>query len=273
MKARRNGRPERAALAWSRGLHYGDGVFRTLLKYQSQIIDIEHHLKKISDDCARLHLAPPDHDALYADSLAVSRERETAVIKWLVLRQAGDRGYAPGGEASERLVLCAPPPSYPAACWTQGIRALRSAVTLAPQPLLAGVKHLNRLEQVLASRGWPDGVLEALQTDPGGHPLCGTRSNLFWVKNGCLYTPDLGLGGVCGIMRNKIMHLAHSLNIPLYVVRAPWQSLLEADEAFICNALIGLWPLRALDERRWPAPGPVSRRLQAALAHPRLVAA
>jgi 4-amino-4-deoxychorismate lyase len=273
VKARFNGRSERAALAWSRGLHYGDGVFRTLLKYKSQLIDIEDHFNKISEDCVRLSLAPPDHDALYADSLAVSRERETAVIKWLVLRQAGARGYAPGSEASDRLVLCAPAPRYPAACWTQGIQALRSPVPLAPQPLLAGVKHLNRLEQVLASRGWPDGVMEALQTDPDGHPLCGTRSNLFWVKNGCLYTPDLSLGGVCGIMRNKIMHLAHSLNIPLHTVRAPWQALLEADEAFVCNALIGLWPLRALDARHWPAPGPLSLRLQAALAHPRLESA
>lgn len=268
-----NGGAEPAGLAWSRGLHYGDGVFRTLLKYQSKFIDIEHHFNKISEDCARLSLTVPEYDALYADSQAASRERETAVIKWLVLRQSGGRGYAPGHAGSDRLVLCTEAPRYPLDCWTRGIRALRSPVTLAPQPLLAGIKHLNRLEQVLASCDWPAGVREAIQTDPDGHPLCGTRSNLFWVRNGSLYTPDLDLGGVCGIMRNKIMHLALSLNIPLHTVRAPWQALLEAEEAFVCNALIGLWPLQALEARRWPAPGPVSLRLQAALAHPRLVAA
>jgi 4-amino-4-deoxychorismate lyase len=151
---------------------------------------------------------------------------------------------------------------------SQGIRAFRSPVTLARQPLLAGAKHLNRLEQVLASRDWPDGADEGILCDAEDHAICGTRSNLFWVREGRLGTPPLDTCGVRGVMRHTILELARQQNLNVELRDLHWTALQQADEVFVCNSLIGLWPVRWLGERALAAPGPVTALLLKALGLP-----
>ncbi|MBL6751469.1 MAG: aminodeoxychorismate lyase [Nevskia sp.] len=266
-----NGAPASAVDAFGRGLHYGDGVFRTLMKYDGEIIDIEEHIKKIRADAAGLGINPPEAAVLRADAGAAGAAAERCVLKILLLRAGGGRGYRPAGHDADRLVLRYPAPVYAAAAWEQGVAAFRCALKLAAQPALAGIKHLNRLEQVLASRDWPDGMDEGLLGDGDGAPVCGTRSNLFWVRRGRLHTPALDRCGVAGVMRDRVLALAARLGIQVQVAQRPWQHLLEADEAFVTNSLIGTWPLRSLDGHRWPAPGPLTASLAAALRHPRLI--
>jgi 4-amino-4-deoxychorismate lyase len=264
-----NGAPA-GELALSRGLHYGDGVFRTLLKYDGHLIDSKLQIQKIMSDAAALKLAPPEARLLLDEAATVGARSRHGVIKMLLLRGTGGRGYAPGDGATDRLVLAYPLPAYPVEHWRQGVAAFRCSLQLGRQPALAGIKHLNRLEQVLASRDWPEGAVEGILCDERGAPVCGTRSNLFWVHEGMLLTPPLDGCGVAGLMRDKVLACATALGLPSRLESRPWSRLLKADEAFVTNSLIGIWPLRSLEQRQWTAPGPLTAKLMTVLRHPTL---
>jgi 4-amino-4-deoxychorismate lyase len=263
-----DGRPCTESAASSRALHYGDGVFRTLLWYDGQAVDWPAQFDKLSADCSALALAAPDADTLAAELAQAVGVQPSAAVKIIVARRTSGRGYAPVGSASERWVQAYPLQHVDQSDYEQGIAAILSSVRLSTQPLLAGVKHLNRLDQVLGSRDWPQGVREALMCDAQGHVICGTRSNLFVVRDGALLTPRLDLGGVAGIMRAKIIDSARRMQLHIEQAELSADECLAADEAFVCNALIGIWPLRALGERAWPGPGALTRKLMRAVAHP-----
>ncbi|MDB5987107.1 MAG: pabC [Nevskia sp.] len=267
-----NGAPLTADWALSRGLHYGDGVFRTVLRHRARWIDWSAQLAKLSDDAARIDLRAPDAATLTAEADALAGDQADAVLKILLWRAGAGRGYRSDASSAERLLLRYPVPQFPAAHWTQGIRAFRSRVTLSAQPRLAGIKHLNRLEQVLASRDWPNDAQEGILLSAAGGPVCGTRSNLFWAKHGRLFTPDLRDSGVAGMMRGRVLALAQQMEIQIETGSYPLQALLDADEAFVTNSLIGLWPLQSFETRVWAVPGATTRRLSAALAHPLIAA-
>lgn len=265
-----NGQPS-ADLAQSRGLHYGDGVFRTILIWDAQRVDWDLHMQKLSADCAVLDLDMPDHSLLQAEALQLAAGQARAVLKIIVMRRAGGRGYRAGTRSADRLLMSYPAPAFEARCWEPGIHAFSVALRLSSQPALAGLKHLNRLEQVLASRDWPEGADEGILCDQAGNLVSGTRSNLFWVRSGQLFTPALDESGVSGMMRNKIINLGKTMQVATSEVKAPPSVLQEADEAFVCNSLIGIWPLRRFDSRQWPCPGAVTLKLSSALKHPRLM--
>lgn len=263
-----NGAPTDRLPLTARGLHYGDGVFRTLAVAAGRVLDLDAQLDTLARDAAAIDLHPPPDLALQLQQAAAGAG--DAVLKLILMRSGQGRGYRPTTTVADSLLLRYEVPVFDPACWTQGIRAVRSPVTMAAQPRLAGIKHLNRLEQVLASRDWPEGVDEALLGDERGAPICGTRSNLFWVSRGIVHTPALDRCGVAGMMRAKILAACEARGLALRVGAHPWSALHAADEAFVCNSLIGIWPLRALDARSWPAPGPVTADLMQALAHPTL---
>lgn len=265
-----NGSRAGDALASSRGLHYGDGVFRTLLKYDSQLIDLKLQIIKIIHDAQALGLEAPPAELLMEEAAAVSAEVRRGVVKILLLRQSGGRGYQPRSAQVDRLLQCHELPDFPQRHWLEGIAAIRCGLRLGRQPALAGIKHLNRLEQVLASRDWPDGAVEGILCDERGAPVCGIRSNLFWVRDGSLHTPALDGCGVAGVMRDKVLACATALGLKPRVELRPWSVLLDAEEAFVTNSLIGIWPLRSLEQRVWQAPGPLTMRLAAVLRHPYL---
>ena len=256
---------EASDLASSRGLHYGDGVFRTVLAWDGALLDWDLHLAKLQRDCDALSLEMPPASVLMNEAVQLTHSKTRAVIKLMVIRKTGGRGYRPESTRSDRLLLVYPAPRYPETHWTHGITGFRCSLALASQPALAGIKHLNRLEQVLASRDWPENADEGILCDQESRPVCGTRSNLFWINGRQLHTPALTQCGVAGIMRTKIMALAESLNIRVHVRPTKWEELMAADEVFVCNAIIGIWPLRRLAQRDWSAPGAVTAELISAL--------
>lgn len=265
-----NGEPASTLPLTSRGLHYGDGVFRTLRLAGGVVLDLYRQLEKLASDAAAIDLATP---AGLRELLLAAAEADgpgDGVLKLLLIRSGQGRGYRPTTTGADSLLLRYELPVFDPSCWSQGIRAIRSPVTMAAQPRLAGIKHLNRLEQVLASRDWPEDVAEAILGDERGAPICGTRSNLFWVSRGIVHTPALDRCGVAGMMRAKILAACEARGLALRIAPQPWSALLAADEAFVCNSLIGIWPLRALDAHTWPAPGPITADLMQALAHPTL---
>ncbi len=263
--------PDAAVLAGSRGLHYGDGVFRTILVWNGVCQDWSAHMDKLRSDAQMLGLIAPDPALLAGEAEALVSGQARAVLKILLWRRnTGGRGYAPATDQSDRLLLLGPAPGYEASHWLKGIQATVSPVTLSSQVHLVGAKHLNRLEQVLASRDWPAGTLEALMCDERQQLICGTRSNLFWVRNGEVQTDALDQCGVSGLMRARVIELCHALAVPFVLRSLSVTELASVQEIFISNSLIGIWPLRAVDKYHWSTPGPRTRQLMAALNHPRL---
>jgi 4-amino-4-deoxychorismate lyase len=256
-------------LSGHRALHYGDGVFRTCFIYKSQVLDLDEQCDLVTADAARLALAPVAVAQLAAEARRLAAGVDQGVLKILLLRGGEARGYGASGGTTDRLLRRYDAPSYRAACWEQGVGVCRSPIALASQPALAGIKHLNRLEQVLASRDWPPDADEALLADAAGRPICGTRTNLFRVGGGVLYTAPLDQCGVAGHLRRKVLALAPALGVEVRVQHGPWEELEAADEVFLTNSLVGIWPVARLDARRWVAPGPVTRRFMERLAHPR----
>lgn len=270
MKALIDGRPGDAVALDNRALAYGDGVFRTLLVIDGVALNVDDHLAALAHDAERLDLEMPPPELLRADTRVLAEGQARAVLKWLLVRRSEGRGYRPATRAATRIVLHSPAPCYEGDPWRCGVVADWSTLTLATQPRLAGVKHLNRLEQVLASRELGAGVDERLMCDHDGRVIGGTRSNLFWVTDGALRTPRLYRCGIAGTMRARIMRLARESGIDVCEIDAPRQALLDAQEAFVSNALIGVWPLRRIGTRDYPAPGALTRRLMQALRHPPL---
>ena len=257
-------------LALHRALHYGDGVFRTCFIYSQHVIDIQEQCELVNVDAGRIGLAPVPMETLRREATELAVAQARGVLKMMLLRGGRARGYRRQDPATDRLLCRYPAATYPATSWERGVRVARSDFRLAAQPALAGIKHLNRLEQVLASRDWPDGVHELLVSDDAGRPISGTRTNLFWVSGGLVRTPTLDRCGVSGHMRRKVLSLA---GVRARLGEGSWEEVEGADEVFLTNSLVGIWPVAALGARHWTAPGPVTRELMARLAHPRLVAA
>jgi len=243
-----NGEPATTIDATDRGLQYGDGLFETCAIWNGRPQQWQQHFHRLTLGCKRLGIPLPDGTLLYQEAMQLCHAVSRGVLKIVVTRGGGGRGYRPPAQpAPNRLLQSLPWPDYPASYRQRGIRARLCATPVGQSPALAGLKSLNRLEQVLARAEWSDPeIAEGLMLDPAGHPVEGTMSNLFVVIDGCLRTPDLSRGGVAGIMRQLIIEMAATLAIECRVDTLTLEDLWSADGLFFCNSLIGLWPVREL---------------------------
>lgn len=257
-----NGQPARQLPVTDRGLHYGDGVFRTARVRRGRVCAWPAHYARLTHDCRQLFLPVPDAGLVQQEVQQLFPDRGNGVLKIVVTRGSGGRGYAPPQSAQPtRLLLRYPEPDY-SQQRASGVDIAVCRTRLARNRALAGVKHLNRLEQVLARRECaqasnPEGLL--LDTD--GNVISGTMSNVFMVKNGALYTPSLDHAGVIGATRQRLFALAGAADKRCHEDRLSLSALSAADELFLCNSLIGVWPVTQLADTRL-AVGPVTRWCQ-----------
>lgn len=258
-----DGRPAEQLSLLDRGLAYGDGLFETIAVRQGRPRLLPRHLARLGEGLQRLRL-PLNLPVLEAELLAFCAELGEGVTKLIVTRGEGLRGYAaPATAQPRRILLGSPAPAYAVGNTEQGVRLFPCATRLAEQPLLAGLKHLNRLEQVLARSEWQDpAYAEGLMCDASGRVIEGVFSNLFLVRDGVLLTAELSRCGVAGVMRAELLQQAAARGIALQVRDISLDELLAADEAFLCNSLYGIWPVRELQGHDWPV-GPLTRKLQA----------
>jgi 4-amino-4-deoxychorismate lyase len=263
-----NGRAAGEVSALERGLHFGDGLFETIACEGGRPRFLELHLRRLAAGCARLGLEAPEAATLRAELQQLAAPCGRAIIKVLLTRgAAAARGYAVTGfEQPTRISLRYAWPSEDPGLAREGVRVRIAALRLGENPALAGLKHCNRLEQVLARREWTDtGIAEALMFSSSGALVSGTMSNVFMVRNAKLYTPRVDRCGVAGVMRQVVLAAAADAGIAAEERVLDSQELACAQEVFLTNALMGIRPVRELDGRPLP-PGPLTRRLQERLA-------
>lgn len=263
-----NGAPGDEVSVFERGLHFGDGLFETIACVGGRPRFLTLHLERLASGCARLGLPFTDVGELRREILAAAAEGGRAIVKVLVTRgPAVARGYGTSGqEQPTRVILRYGWADEDPRLGTEGARVRTAALRLAESPALAGLKHLNRLEQVLARREWSDAdIAEALMFSSSGRLISGVMSNVFLVDGATLRTPRLDRCGVAGIMRRVVLREAARAGIGCEEAELTAADLSRARELFLTSALIGLRPVRALDGRVCE-PGAVTRELQRRLA-------
>jgi len=248
-----DGQPVDTLPADDRGLAYGDGVFRTLAVHAGRALLWERHYAKLTADCRTLSISAPDQRLLLDDLRHITTDMPDCALKITVTRGSGGRGYAiPGTVIPRRIVAASPLPVYPAVFATQGVSVRYCRQRLALQPALAGVKHLNRLENVLARAEWHEPTIaEGILLDIEGAVIEGTRCNLFLAEQGRLITPDLSRCGVAGVTRDAVIELASKNGMTCSTETVSLKRLEAADEVLLVNSLIGVWPVARLEERSW----------------------
>jgi len=250
--------------ASNRGLSYGDGAFETIAMINSTPRFWQLHMDRLAIACEVLSIPLVPQQLLLREVQTVTAGRKLCVVKIMLTRGESGRGYAAGKPtAPTRIVLAYPYPGQVQSQVQLGIATRLCSLRLAVQPRLAGVKHLNRLEQVLArSEIDQPGVDEGILLDPEDHVVSATASNIFLVLGGRLLTPRLDRCGVRGVMRAAVLQAFR----PLCEQRRIMLDMLpDAQEIFLCNAIRGIIPVRKIDHWEYEI-GPRTREVQQWLA-------
>jgi 4-amino-4-deoxychorismate lyase len=245
--------------ALDRGLGYGDGLFESIRLVGTVAPLWPRHMQRLREGCARLRIPAPDATPLWHEALEVSRGMPHSVLRITITRGPGERGYAlPVSPQPTRVVAAFAPPRVAAEAYAQGIRLRVCGIRLAEQPLLAGIKHLNRLEQVLARAEWDDpAIADGVLCDSHGRVVSATMANLFAVVDGELLTPALDRCGVAGVARAEVLAACPQARIGELTLDA----LRGAGEVFLSSSVRGILPVHSLDDGRH-VPGATTRQLQ-----------
>lgn len=259
-----DGQPATKVSVQDRGLQYGDGVFTTATVMSGKPLLWEQHRRRLLDDAARLHMVSPA-PALLDDEVAhLCRGADCAALKVMLTRGAEGRGYRPSGTVPARRIMMLWARTSQTQWARDGVMLRLCRTRLSRNPALAGIKHLNRLEQVLARAEWGDDYAEGLMQDTAGAVVEGTMTNIFVVRDGELLTPALHDCGVRGVMRARVLERARGANIASRSVSVSLAMVQDADEIFLTNSLIGIWPVRQFETKEYRI-GPITRALQAAI--------
>ncbi len=242
-----------------RGLAYGDGLFETMRVHRGRIPWLMRHRERLLRGARHLHmpLPPLDRVAEVIGELCAGGDAD-GVAKLIVTRGRGDRGYAPPSEAVPGWIVSRHPLPAPP---LRGLRLHLCRTALSKQAELAGLKHCNRLEQVLArAEAEAHQCDEGLMRDGDGRVVSATSANFLLLRHGQWFTPGVERCGVAGVLRGWLLEqgLVLEADISLDEVR-------NADALALCNAVRGILPVESLGERQW-APHPALAELQGKLS-------
>ncbi|KAF3977463.1 MAG: aminodeoxychorismate lyase [Methylococcales symbiont of Iophon sp. n. MRB-2018] len=248
-----------------RGFQYGDGLFETISVQNGIPLFLDLHFQRLITDCKKLLIPPPDNHILQTEAFQLAKGVDCAVLKLIVTRGLGGRGYRqPEKVSPTRLFSLHPFPIYPKNYFQSGISACFCNVRLGLNSTLAGIKHLNRLEQVMARAEWETlEIQEGLMLDLNENIIEGTMSNFFLIKDNILMTPILDLCGVEGILKKIIINLARDHNIEVVEKKISKNEVLIADELFVTNSIIDIWPIKKIESKRFEV-GEMTKKLQSA---------
>jgi 4-amino-4-deoxychorismate lyase len=244
-----NGREGGSIDPFDRGLAYGDGLFETIAVVDGRPRFLEWHFERLASGARALGFPAPELDSLRTEIATVAGEPR-CVVKLILTRGAGERGYRPPRKPEPTRIVAGSP--WPAAKDSAGAGARLGwcATRLGRNPALAGIKHLNRLEQVLARSEWDDDAMdEGLMLDEVGQVIGGTQANLFARVGSGWVTPRLDGCGVAGVMRRAYRHWLAGEGVPVAERALAVAEVESASALVLTNALIGARPVRALAGR------------------------
>jgi len=251
-----------------RSAQYGDGLFETVAVRGGKPRFWDGHMARLQMGCEKLGIEPPSVAAVWADADAAIRSMESAAdfatLKIIVSAGSGPRGYGRQSGARPTIrVGMFPGQPLPVSHYQEGVEVQICATRLAVQPQLAGVKSLNRLEQVLGRSEWDDeAIFEGLMLDTEARLICGTMSNVFITTRAVLITPAITRCGVSGIMRQQVIGWLEDSGIGCDVRDFEIEELRMADEVFLSNSQFGILPVSRCQEFSWSV-GPITRQVMA----------
>jgi 4-amino-4-deoxychorismate lyase len=265
-----NGAVAESVAADDRGLSYGDGLFETIAVLAGRPQRLPAHFARLAHGAERLRIPLPPRALLETELAAVCDGLETGVARVALTRGRGPRGYRPPAEAQPTRIVGADALAGVLARAPRPLRAVLCATRLARNPQFAGLKHLNRLEQVMAAAELVDGRHdEGLMLSTDGRLIGATQGNLFLVRGARLCTPELRDCGVAGTMRAALIAIAEAAGIAVEVGDLRIEQLQGADAAFVCNAVRGPRPLAGVEGLvQWPRPHPLCDHLRSLLGLP-----
>ncbi len=236
---------------FDRGFAYGDGVFRTLVMCEGLPEQWPQHYQKLVADCAAINIVCPSAELLMSDLQQLFTPDEVAIAKIIITRGEGNRGYTPPPiTAPMRVVTKSAMPEYPENRFSEGVNLHVCETRLALQPKLAGIKHLNRLENVLARMEWNDqNIADGILLDTNDNVIECTAANIFARFSNTLITPSLVQCGVAGITRQHIIELAYTLSLKTKVETFNLEKLYSADEVIICNSIYDAWQVKSIQDK------------------------
>ena len=255
-----NGSFDHVISPFDRGFAYGDGVFRTMKMVDGLPDSWPLHYQKLVADCAAINIVCPSAELLMSDlqqlfSPIDMPEDQLAIAKIIITRGEGNRGYTPPAITEPmRIVTKSAMPQYPEIRFSEGVSLTVCETRLASQAKLAGIKHLNRLENVLARMEWTDahitnGIADGIMLDNAGNVIECTSANIFARFGDTLMTPSLLQCGVAGITRQRIIDLAYTLSLKVKVEVIDFPTLLTADEVIVCSSLYSAWQVKTIQEK------------------------
>ncbi|WP_199454901.1 aminodeoxychorismate lyase [Vibrio owensii] len=262
-----NGLPQTHISLGDRSFQYGDGCFTTIKTKKGELEHWQAHVERMEACLKTLHIPFPDWNQVFDWVMKAVLNDELAGIKIHISRGTGGRGYSPSGiEGPVVTISNFAFPSHYSSWQENGVSLGVCRTHLGIQPLLAGHKHNNRIEQVLA-KAEIEGTefTDAVTLNVQNHVIETTMANLFWVKDKKVYTPDLSLSGVAGVMRRKVLEFLQTNGYPVQVATFELSDLLNADEVWMCNSLLGVAPVSGIStpDNKIDFPiGKLTRRLQ-----------
>ena len=248
-----NGEADARIHAEDRAVQYGDGVFETIAIRDGRPRLWAYHVERLQTGCTRLGITPPAADELeekLGSALdACSVETGSATAKLIVSAGRGPRGYRRVESPKTLLIGISESRKLPQSMYREGVTVRLCSTRLAIQPQLAGMKTLNRLEQVLARNEWRDDtVFEGLTLDTDGRLICGTMSNVFLLYENRLVTPAVTRCGVSGVMRRHVLTIAHEAGLECDVRDVDAGELGNCDGVVLSNSQFGVLPVRACNQ-------------------------
>ncbi len=262
-----NGMPADTISIGDRGLQFGDGCFETIAISESEPLLWDRHMTRLFDSCKVLGIEINlDAATLRKDVESLVDGNDRAVAKIVVTRGPGGRGYRTNtGEPATRIVSIHDWPDRDPMLREQGIELRVCKTRLSCNPVLAGCKHCNRLEQVMARAEWDDDYQEGLMLNASDEVIEGTMSNVFLQLGSTIVTPRLTECGVKGVMRAEILDKLSALGVAYREESVTMDMVYKADALFVSNSLIGLWPVKKLEQYEYPV-SDLERQIQDAIS-------
>jgi 4-amino-4-deoxychorismate lyase len=257
--------------AWDRGVQFGDGLFETICVIDEYATNLDLHVKRLSLGLATLLITPLTDNIKelieeYITRFIVETQQKNGIFKIIITRGSSARGYG-----FDKAILAnitafyTPKPEYEIDIYSQGVELTVCKTQCSIQPQLAGLKHLNRLENVLAKQEL-NNVFEGLMLNYLGFVIEGTMSNVFLEKDNILYTPRLNLSGIKGVIRTCVFNEATNRSIEVKVEDITLSELKTFSSGFICNSVMGIVPIRMINQYSFKV-SEMTKQLQSVINH------